>query len=150
MNIQLSLFDLLPQPRPRCTVPSIEEQTGWRRPSPQAICQETTVLLAITAYDFESDNGPFADYALARTGLSVDGKVYNDVDPRWFEQLGNHSLTRDAFDCAWRVVGPYGHKIRRGAELFPEELDIKWQIFLLQKGRLHDCWELWTAQQNNG
>lgn len=48
---------------------SIFEQTGWKRPHPQTICQEHEVLLKIREYDFDKTDRKFLDYVKSRTGI---------------------------------------------------------------------------------
>jgi hypothetical protein len=62
---------------------TIYEQTGWKRPFPQMICQDPEVLLKITEFDFDLDNEGFIDYFISRTGIMYG---YSD-DPELAEQL---------------------------------------------------------------
>lgn len=62
-------------------VRSILEQTGWKRPHPQQICQEMDVLLQIREFDFDMRQPAFRDYLRVRGIWDIDGAVWGVEDP---------------------------------------------------------------------
>jgi hypothetical protein len=53
-------------------VPTIEQQTGWKRgPQAVSICQDSDVLARVTEVDFDLEDEAFVRYFIARTGHDI-------------------------------------------------------------------------------
>lgn len=95
-------------------VPSIEQQTGWKRPYPQMICQDPEVRLAIREFDYDLNNPEFVKYYKSRTGVQID----QFSCPRAWDSFKSVELNPNC------IVGETHLRLMRGA--------------------LQDCWELFT------
>lgn len=51
---------------------SIERQTGWKRPYPFQICQDSEVLLKVTKFNYDLTDKKFIEYVKSRTGIVLD------------------------------------------------------------------------------
>ena len=116
---------------------SIEQQTGWKRPVPTMICQDQEVLLSITEYSFDLGDSRFLAYFRSRTGLQV-GKEDNP-------QLSMFLLTAPDAD-RWLLESPDYRYVTGEMVPFGRDREIKVEINRIIKGRLQDCWELYTSQ----
>lgn len=142
----------------RLTARTLMEQTGWKRPMPQSICQDSEVLLRITEYSYDIQNQGFIRYLADRTGILLDPK-HPEVQRR--QKAGSlktppaplslHqqiALMSDAeyltTDLLVRKYDPSG-KEKPQAEwvVIPRE-ERNLRSHRIFKGRLQDCWELYT------
>ena len=123
------------------TVPTIQEQTGWKRSTPVAICQDFDVLLRVRAWDFDLENAAFLDYADARGVLYKAGSIGS---PR-FLFTANHSATEADFRANphFQRAIP-SSQYPDGYKYSDEEMDSHWRIMRAAKGALQDAWELFT------
>lgn len=120
-------------------VPSVEEQTGWkRRMGPVALCQDSDVLAAISEYDFDLRCEAFCAYAYQR-GLGGHPGAVGSPTRRL---IADHSATRDDFFAE----KSFRHSMA-GMPYSDAYMDTFWRIFLIRKGALQDCWEIWRATQ---
>lgn len=123
--MQLDLFNPAPAPVPApVLVPSIEQQTGWRRPGAQAVCQDWVVLERVTQFSYELTDA-FMDYTRARMGIDLRLKEYPQGCP---EIMARH----DAGGWA-RTQALFSRQAR------PVE---RWMRNMQQ--RLQDLWELFV------
>ncbi len=138
---QLNLF-AQPLSAPSLTVPSVTQQTGWRRPFPKMLCQDNDALMRMTAHDFDLTDRDFLDYALGRGVLFQAGTPYSR---RW-RFTADHAATRDDFmaDTFFRFAIP---NPKTGVRYLytPEEMEFHWDCMLRAKAKLQDCWELYLA-----
>lgn len=58
--------------RPRKQVKSIEEQTGWKRPTKFQILQNYQYLIKVTDYNYNIRNRNFLKYFADRTGIIIN------------------------------------------------------------------------------
>lgn len=102
---------------------SILDQTGWIRPYPKSICQETDVLLSINSFDYDLLNEDFRRYFTARTGIVVTAKCSQrcdeDVKTTWEKNL------KGRLQDAWEL---FRHSLRSKDEIKlkikPVQLDL--------------------------
>ncbi len=60
----------------------LERSTGWRRPGPNAICQEWDVLMRVSIFNYNLDAPGFYEYCRARVGWGVSTeKLLEDLHP---------------------------------------------------------------------
>lgn len=127
--------------QPTITVPSVEQQTGWRRPHPKYLCQDFYLCLRIEQYDFDLSDEAFQRYAKRRGVLYKAG-----TGDRW-RITADHQATREDFDrsdCRWMVSVATGKRTRLQT---PAEMDEGWLIMRSMKGAFQDAWELYLAAQ---
>jgi hypothetical protein len=94
--------------------PTIEQQTGWRRPHPQTLLQDMDTLLRVTHFEFDLDDPGFRFYCNQRGVLYLAG--------------------RENSEC-WQATRQAG---RSGT--IQGEID---KIFHLACARLTDAWDLY-------
>lgn len=125
----------------KAVCPSIFEQTGWKRPYPQMICQDISVLARITRYDFNLSDSGFRAYAQRRGVLHVAGKIGS---PRW-RFIGDFSKGRADFmgDAYFNFAQEYpaGSGVRR--KFTREEMAFRWKLICIARGKMQDAWELY-------
>lgn len=51
--------------------PTIEQQTGWRRPHPATICPDSRMLLKVEEYSYDLEDEAFLAYFHDRTGYRI-------------------------------------------------------------------------------
>jgi hypothetical protein len=115
---------------------SITEQTGWKRPSPVAICQGFDVLRKVTEYDFDLSNLEFQNYCRAR------GVLYKAGCNNRFKFTADHSATKDRFFDEFRYAIEYPEGSGQRYRFTDDEMETHWKIMLAAKGAMQDCWEL--------
>jgi hypothetical protein len=77
--------------------PTIEQQTGWRRPYPNMICDDGDALARVTQFSFDLDDFEFVAYFIRRTGYNI-----LEADCGWEEcKRSIHDLT---LDDTWRKI----------------------------------------------
>lgn len=79
---------------------TIFEQTGWRRPHPQTILQDTATLMRIYEFDYNLSDPGFVRYFESRTGVMI-----SRMDCGW-------QRTRQLLDAAAEEPDPV-HQITR-------------------------------------
>ena len=114
----------------------------WIRLGPKALCQEATLLLLVRDYSFNLDDLGFERYCADRGIIHVAGEKDS---ARWFF-MKDHSKTKAEF-----MSDPYFQRfIEEGGKQYQftsREMEIHWEIALVGKAKLQDCWELY---QGNG
>jgi hypothetical protein len=98
------------------------EQTGYKRSGPNAICQDTEVLLAVREFSFDLKDEDFVRYFEDRTGVRIT----------WSPRCGYEH----PFACSekeWAKVC---------ADILVDD-DTHDRIL---RGKLEDAWELWQAE----
>jgi hypothetical protein len=112
----------------------------WIRSGPKALCQEADLLLLVRDYSFDLADVDFERYCADRGVLYVAGEKNS---ARWI-LMNDHSRTKAEF-----LNDPYFQKsVVEGGEQYqysPGEMEIHWQIALLGKAKLQDCWELYKG-----
>ena len=81
---------------------TVYEQTGWKRPYPETICQDLDAQLKITEYDYDMMNPEFVAYVKARIGycLVVGDFLASDAkedDDQW------KKITRAKIQDCWEL-----------------------------------------------
>jgi hypothetical protein len=125
-------------------IPSIQHQTGWKRPYPRMLCQDLDVLLRITQYDFDLSDPEFHRYAEQRGVLYVAGR---EGSPRWrftgdFTQGRGQFLTDSCFRFAQEY--PVGSGVRH--MYTPDEVAFHWKVMCIARAKLQDAWEIYKAE----
>lgn len=108
---------------------------------PVTICQDHKILLKITEYDYDLRNVDFEKYCRSRYGFC------RPTDPAVFEQLCDPTLKKNTVLAAWPTVGKYGHEQRQGRTVPNQELETGWEIHQIQRGKLQDCWEIFSGKR---
>lgn len=117
---------------------TIEQQTGWKRPHPEMICQDHEVLLRVHDYSYDLGNEDFTRYFISRTGIQI-GKEEKPELARWL--LTSPKAER------WLLESP-DYKYLNGEMVpFGQEREIDIKISRILKGRLQDCWELFLKTE---
>jgi len=117
---------------------TIFQQTGWSRPYPLMICQKHDVLLAITEFSFDMADQDFLNYFRSRTGLQV-GKEDNPAQSTFL-------LTSPDAE-KWLLESPEYRYLQSGRTVpFGKEREQAVKVRRIIKGRLQDCWELYTSE----
>lgn len=119
------------------TVPTVEHQTGYRRPHPKAICQDGDILRKVFLYDYDSSNKDFITYCATRGVLNALPPInspywerYTDWDWSEADFLLDKSL--------WRDLAGNQHDSERMRFLFG--------ITHRARGSLQDAWQLYLEQ----
>lgn len=111
---------------------TIYQQTGWRRPGEQTICQNFDVLTRVTEYDFDLGDPDFAAYCERR------GVGWKAGTGKRLAFTANHSATKEDF---FREFA----RSETGYIYSAEEMETHWRIMLAAKGAMQDCWEIWRG-----
>jgi hypothetical protein len=111
----------------------------WTRSGPKALCQEADLLLLVLDYSFHLDDVDFERYCAQRGVLHVAGEK---PSAHW-SLMKDHSRTKTDFlsDPHFQHAQGYGGE---QYQFSPAEMEIQWNIVLLGKATLQDCWELYT------
>ncbi len=117
---------------------TVFEQTGWAGTLPETICQETDILLAITEYDYDTEDPGFVQYCLDR---GCWYRVHEEGSISY--QFVHHCDWGESayMKCKQTTIEPYN------TLLHPEELKVMWQGVLAARGALQDCWEIYTFRR---
>lgn len=84
----------------RAKARSVQEQTGWKRSSPLALCMVPEVLSRITEHDYDLQDAGFVEYFRSRTGYRL-----RDVEQEWSEVLARlASPAAPVTDRAWALT----------------------------------------------
>lgn len=116
-------------------------QKPWTRPGNNALCQDSDLLILISAYDYVLSEKGFQDYCTARGVLHAAGEIGSK---RWGFFL-NHEKTREEylsdphFQFAVEVNG-------RSYQYTRDEMDADWKTILIGRAVLQDCWELYSKR----
>jgi hypothetical protein len=114
---------------------TITEQTGWIRDYPKMICQNFKALARVNELSFDVNNTEFIEYFRCRTGV-----VWND-NLKWLatsDDAENHLLTStELFYITCKMI-PFG-----------KERESMVTHNRILKGKLQDCWELFTSVENS-
>lgn len=135
--------------------PSIFEQTGWRRPYPKMILQDVNILLKINKFSFDLCSPGFVEYVKARVGIDYSpGQEIRKIMIRtpgagasfqssWLNSnLSNHKITKQEYLKSRKKLTGLGFSGKT-----QKDLDIDWKIFLIQKAKNQDCWELFQSNE---
>ena len=118
------------------------QQTGWKRPTPQAICQSYDVLRTVTEYSYDLHDPAFQDYAKKR------GVLYKAGCQDRFEFTANHNITRSDYAARFYLSEEDPQGIQH--PLSDDAIEVHWQIMLAAKGSMQDCWDLYQATLREG
>lgn len=133
---------------------SFTAQTGYKRLTPVAICQDIDTLLSVTEYSFDAGNAEFISYFTSRTGVVLDGNhpeicrrralglLMTEVPPLSFYQA-IIALDDEAYLSSELITYAYGSK--KGQVIPCEERNLRTHRIL--RGKLQDCWELFQCVQ---
>jgi hypothetical protein len=127
----------------RVAVPSIAQQTGWKRPYPKMICQDINVLQRVTEYDFDLNDATFARYAEQRCGRGVAG-IEGSVEWRF---TGDYSKGRAEFmnNFYFRFTQPIPPGSGKRRKLTDEEMESRWKWIGIARAKLQDAWEIYRT-----
>lgn len=114
----------------------------WRRVGESALCQEIDLLQLVTEFDFDLSEASFQSYCSARGVLTVAG----EPGSRRWGFAADFSKGRDAY-----MSDPYfAHAIEVNGVRYKfseQEMEFGWQLMLLARARLQDCWELYIHER---
>ncbi len=147
-------------------LPTIEEQTGWRRSNPLQILGDSDILQKVTSYSYDLLNLDFVKYAHQRGCMNGAGKpspldpdyVANDFDLQ-YEQLPTCGYPIRKFVREhWRqkedflspsveiyaapVIGKKG-KLLKSKKIEGDWKELVWETIPPARARLQDCWEVY-------
>lgn len=142
---QLSVFSLPEHSKKAAAHLSIQDQTGWRRPHPEAVCQDHDVLLRITQYDYDLEAPGFHMYHRERRGLLRGTGL--PLDERVISFYRDHHKTKEQYIKEVGVVGRWGEEKTVGLVKTEKQLETEWLLVLLARAKLQDSWELWTTNR---
>lgn len=121
-------------------IPTIKQQTGWKRPMPMSICQDIHVLQSISEYSYDLNNQAFREFFTSRTGYSFiggDKDCPKDITALIIEQdawSDEEFLNTDELRYTNGQIIPADERVR---------LLVARKI---TKGKYQDCWELYVQQ----
>lgn len=125
-------------------VPRRKVGKPWTRGAYPKLCQETEWLARVSEYDYDLLNPEFQDYCRMRGILHMAGPpestrwgfcVNHGRGPaEYFKEIGRTPPQPTSPDSATP----------------PPEVDTAWRIVRIARGKLQDCWELFTAAGNSG
>lgn len=119
------------------SVPSVFEQTRWKRKGPLSLCDDTSILLKITQYDYELDID-FCKYAQERG-------IYNfNYSPECFERIRTALLELD--DDKYLANDNYHRSINGGLYSLEHRIQFLKSLKML-RGALQDCWEVYKENE---
>lgn len=115
----------------------------WGRPGDVALCQEIDLLIMVSEYDYDLADETFQAYCSARGILHVAGKTGSR---RW-QYLADYRKTKSAYlaDPYFQFAEEVDGKRYRYTD---EEMGTGWNIMLLGRAKLQDCWELYARESN--
>ncbi len=99
------------------TVPTIEDQAGWQRPSESALCQDTDALALVSEFNYDLNDADFVAYFEQRTGM----------------QLRQCECGFDDVVAVW--ANPWSYPASE------YDIPLAWQT---TRAKLQDCWELYV------
>ena len=112
--------------RLRLTIATIEQQTGWSRPGPVALCQKRDVLERVYMHDYNLSNHDFWMYMDER-GLQ---HILPEVGDVRLDFLVDHKLSTEE----------YQRQIRAGSFGISDSMAA--YTLAVHRGILQDAWEL--------
>ena len=119
---------------------TIEEQTGWKRPAPLAICQEVEILLKVYEYSFDIHDKKFLKYITQRTGRTFNDRNI-DYYINWTEK---EVMERQDLTYIESKNPRYSEKpLEKECRVF------QWKLIRMTRGSFQDCWELWQFGKNS-
>ena len=111
-------------------VRSITQQTGWKRPMPQTLCQDVDALLKVTDYSFDTSNRDFLRYFENRTGYYIGADPHHPQILSRIERGLMQPLPPGYFEMQCQVANNRDDN----------------RIHRIYRAKLQDCWEIYTAQ----
>ncbi len=111
---------------------TIYQQTGWRRPGPQTICQDFDALVRVSEYDFDLNDPEFSRYCEQR------GVGWKAGTGRRLAFTADHAATKERF------LREFGSS-EKGYVYSADEMETHWKIMRAAKGAMQDCWEVWCG-----
>ena len=114
-------------------VPSLEDQTGWKRTYPQMICQDPDLLSKVNVFTYNLNDAGFVKYFISRRGVKIDGEEPLLTDPKAEQRY----LASDDI----RYIGT-------GQPVPMEDRLVTLKVYRIMRGQLQDCWELYCAYKN--
>ena len=114
----------------------------WTRPGENALCQDTDLLILVSEYDYDLTDTHFQRYCEARGVLYVAGEPGSR---RWeFFRHYTKSKTEYLKDPYFQFAQEHNGKRYRYTD---DEMETGWRIVVIGRGKLQDCWELYTRHQ---
>jgi hypothetical protein len=116
----------------------------WSRPCKNALCQDIDLLIKVDEYDYDLLNIKFQEYCLTRGVLYIAGEVGSR---HWdfFVDVGktkSEYLEDPYFQSAIEVAG-------KRHSYTNEEMESGWTIIIIGRGKLQDCWELYSKEMTS-
>jgi len=116
----------------------------WTRPGENTLCQDADLLILVGEYDYDLSDGDFQKYCEARGILHVAG----ELGSRRWEFFSDHRKLRSEY-----LKDPYSQFAQefngKQYQYTDREMEIGWEIILLGRATLQDCWELYTSNLKN-
>jgi hypothetical protein len=115
---------------------------SWVRSHPNALCQDDAVLSTITEFDYDLSNKAFRSYLTHRGLIHVTGEPGSKRET----YLSDYRLTKGSYlsDAYFQFAKEVDGKRYRFTD---REMEIGWEIILLSRARIQDCWEVWIASK---
>lgn len=120
------------------TVPTVEHQTGFVRPHPRAICQDTQALKKVFLYDYDASDKDFIQYCRKRGVLNA---LPITTDPYWTWVTDWRQGFKDFLRLADMRTS------EQGQEYTDLELKELWSTTDRARGSLQDAWQLYLDLQ---
>jgi len=117
----------------------------WTRQGPHALCQDSAMLALVSEYDYRLSDKRFKAYCAKRGVFHVAGKPRTR---RWLF-MSDYRKTK----AEYQADPFFADAERRGQKRYkytPLEMEIGWQIIVLGRAALQDCWELFRRVADAG
>lgn len=110
----------------------------WTRTGPYALCQEVELLSMVDEFDYDLTDSAFLEYSRYRGVLHLAGAS----DSRRWKYFADYYKTKEEYlaDEEFWFAQEFEGKRHRYTD---QELSSKWEIILLGRAKLQDCWELY-------
>lgn len=116
----------------------------WKRLG-DGLCQAEELVALVSQYDYDLAEKAFQEYCARRGRLHVAG----EPGSRRWDYFATHTLSRNDY-----LADPYSHFAEPPAQgeryrYSERERESGWQVILLGRAALQDCWELYRGTGND-
>lgn len=140
---------------------SVEETTGWKRPSPLTLLTDTETLEKISTFNYDLTNPGFVKYARSRGCMNGAGwpgendPDYSDVWPQMVEEANKRNIPISEISSGrlrkyarehWLGYSGFSSDFKEEKEPAKKNM---WQCLSIERAKLQDCWEIYIKNIHN-